>query len=49
MTDAPEQLLVVAARVDHALAEVFAAERATWRELDPALDVLAVSLKEALA
>ena len=49
MTDAPEPLLVVAARVDHALAEVFAAERATWRELDPALDVPLGDLEDFVA
>jgi geranylgeranyl diphosphate synthase, type I len=39
MTEAPPQLTSVAARVEAALANVFAAERATWRELDPVLDV----------
>jgi len=38
MSTVPAQLTEVASLVDGALAEVFAAERATWRELDPALD-----------
>lgn len=49
MTDAPAQLLEVAARVETALAEVFAEERATWRELDPVLDVPLGDLEDFVA
>ncbi len=38
MTTAPRQLVEVAAQVEAALAEIFDDERATWRQLDPALD-----------
>jgi geranylgeranyl diphosphate synthase type I len=49
VTDAPAQLLDIAARVDDALADVFARERATWRELDPALDVPLGDLEDFVA
>ena len=49
MSDAPAQLLDVAARVDTALSEVFAQERATWRALDPALDVPLGDLEDFVA
>lgn len=49
MSDAPPQLLDVAARVEAALHEVFATERATWRQLDPAVDVPLADLEEFVA
>lgn len=49
MSGVPRQLTEVADRVDVAMAEVFAAERATWRELDPALDVPLGDLEDFVA
>jgi len=49
VSDAPPQLLDVAARVEAALHEVFATERATWRQLDPAVDVPLADLEEFVA
>jgi geranylgeranyl diphosphate synthase type I len=49
MTEAPSQLLAIATRVDHALTDIFERERATWRELDPALDVPLGDLQEFVA
>ncbi|MDW3220478.1 MAG: polyprenyl synthetase family protein [Acidimicrobiales bacterium] len=49
MTDAPAQLTRVATQVDRALAEVFARERATWQELDPALDTPLGDLEDFVA
>ena len=49
MTDAPRQLTEVARRVEAALHDVFASERATWRELDPVLDVPLRDLEEFVA
>lgn len=46
MTTPPPQLTEVAVRVEGALAEMFDAERATWRELDPALDEPLAELAE---
>lgn len=49
MSDAPPQLLDVAARVDAALVQVFTDERATWRRLDPAVDVPLADLADFVA
>ncbi|MEQ8841700.1 MAG: polyprenyl synthetase family protein [Acidimicrobiales bacterium] len=49
MTDAPAQLLDVATRIDAALRDVFLRERATWRELDPAVDVPLADLEDFVA
>lgn len=49
MSGVPRQLTEVADRVDVAMADVFAAERATWRELDPALDVPLGDLEDFVA
>lgn len=49
MSDAPAQLLDVAKRVDAALEQVFASERATWNQLDPAVDVPLADLQEFVA
>jgi geranylgeranyl diphosphate synthase type I len=49
VSGAPAQLLEVAARVETALSEVFAGERATWRELDPRLDVPLGDLEDFVA
>jgi geranylgeranyl diphosphate synthase type I len=49
VTHVPAQLLEVANRVDLALAEIFADERATWRALDPALDTPLGDLEDFVA
>lgn len=46
MSDAPAQLLDVASRVDTALAEVFATERASWRRLGEEVDVPLADLED---
>lgn len=49
MSDAPPALLEVASRVDAALGEVFARERARWSKLDPAVDVPLADLEAFVA
>lgn len=49
MTDAPSQLTSVARKVDLSLALVFAEERASWQELDPALDTPLGDLEDFVA
>jgi geranylgeranyl diphosphate synthase type I len=49
VSDAPPQLLDIAERVDAALHEVFVRERATWSQLDPAVDVPLADLEEFVA
>jgi geranylgeranyl diphosphate synthase, type I len=49
VTEAPPQLTEVAHRVEAALTGVFSSERATWRELDPVLDVPLGDLEDFVA
>ncbi|MDG1409682.1 MAG: polyprenyl synthetase family protein [Acidimicrobiales bacterium] len=49
MSQIPVQLTEIAARTDHALAEVFGDERARWAALDPALDIPLGDLEDFVA
>lgn len=49
MNLAPPQLTKIADAVDAALANVFAEERARWRQLDPAVDVPLADLQDFVA
>jgi geranylgeranyl diphosphate synthase type I len=49
VSDAPPQLLAVAARIEQALEEVFIRERETWHRLDPAVDVPLADLQDFVA
>ena len=46
MNTPPPQLTAIASAVDVALADVFAQERARWRQLDPAVDVPLADLQD---